>query len=116
LTGIASRNPAKKRCFFCLFAILSRRRLLDKSLQNQNPLQPRFGLGRSGAEGVRRSAKPGHGGGDTVLLKDLFALDGKDNYLRAADQRSGAASILCGIAAKHICTVARPKTILTSPN
>lgn len=41
----------------------------------------------------------GHGGGDDVLLRDLFAPEGTDQYLRAADQRSGAASILCGIAA-----------------
>ncbi len=43
----------------------------------------------------------GHGGGDAVLLKDLFAPDGQDKYLRAADQRAGAASILCGIAANR---------------
>lgn len=42
----------------------------------------------------------GHGGGDKVLLDDIF-LPGKstDKYLRASDQRSGAYSILTGIAA-----------------
>jgi len=41
----------------------------------------------------------GHGGGDDLMLRDLFAPEGSDKYLRAADQRGGAASILCGIAA-----------------
>jgi len=42
----------------------------------------------------------GHGGGDKVLLDDLFLPDKKmDKYLRAADQRSGAYSILTGVAA-----------------
>lgn len=43
----------------------------------------------------------GHGGGDDVLLRDLFAPNGQDPYLRAADHRGGAASILCGIAANQ---------------
>jgi len=42
----------------------------------------------------------GHGGGDAVMLHDLFAPE-TDKYLRAADHRSGAASILCGIAANR---------------
>jgi predicted dehydrogenase len=44
----------------------------------------------------------GHGGGDKVMLDDLF-LPQKvaDKYLRAADQRGGAYSILTGIAANH---------------
>ena len=42
----------------------------------------------------------GHGGGDKRLLDDLFSPDPpEDEYLRAADQRSGAYSILTGIAA-----------------
>jgi predicted dehydrogenase len=42
----------------------------------------------------------GHGGGDKVLLDDLFLPDKKkDKFLRAADQRSGAYSILTGVAA-----------------
>ena len=43
----------------------------------------------------------GHGGGDEVMLRDLFAPDGADKCLRAADHRGGAASILCGIAANR---------------
>jgi predicted dehydrogenase len=46
--------------------------------------------------------KGGHGGGDTVMLDDLFLPEKKaDKYLRAADQRGGAYSILTGIAANH---------------
>ncbi len=43
-----------------------------------------------------------HGGGDKVMLDDLF-LPGKpaDKYLRASDHRGGAYSILTGIAANH---------------
>ncbi|MCH8540700.1 MAG: Gfo/Idh/MocA family oxidoreductase [Opitutales bacterium] len=43
-------------------------------------------------------AKGGHGGGDDPLLNDLFGEPTEDPYLRAADHRSGAYSILCGIA------------------
>lgn len=44
----------------------------------------------------------GHGGGDVLLLDDLFDPDvQKDKYLRAADHRSGAYSILTGIAANE---------------
>jgi predicted dehydrogenase len=44
----------------------------------------------------------GHGGGDDPLLDDLFATcPPKDQYLRAADHRSGAWSILTGIAANN---------------
>jgi hypothetical protein len=42
----------------------------------------------------------GHGGGDEVMLRDQFAPEKPaDKYLRAADQRAGAYSILTGIAA-----------------
>ena len=49
-----------------------------------------------------REGKGSHGGGDDVMLADLF-LPKKpvDKYLRASDQRGGAASILTGIAANH---------------
>ncbi len=47
-------------------------------------------------------AKGGHGGGDVVMLDDLFLLEKPaDKYLRASDQRGGAYSILTGIAANH---------------
>jgi hypothetical protein len=42
----------------------------------------------------------GHGGGDDLMLRDLFLPEKEpDKYLRAADQRAGAYSILTGIAA-----------------
>ncbi|PAW76295.1 MAG: hypothetical protein B9S32_15725 [Verrucomicrobia bacterium Tous-C9LFEB] len=43
----------------------------------------------------------GHGGGDDVMLHDLFGNPEPDKFLRAADQRSGAYSILCGVAANE---------------
>ncbi len=50
----------------------------------------------------------GHGGGDKVLLDDLFLPEKRnDKYLRAADQRSGAYSILTGVAANHSIATGR---------
>ncbi|MBN1992862.1 MAG: hypothetical protein JW953_09155 [Anaerolineae bacterium] len=43
----------------------------------------------------------GHGGADPVRLQDLFNPQGVDKYQRAADCRSGAWSILTGIAGNH---------------
>jgi hypothetical protein len=44
----------------------------------------------------------GHGGGDPLLLDDIFSPNPKpDKYLRAADQRAGAYSILTGVAANR---------------
>ena len=49
------------------------------------------------------SGEGGHGGGDRVMLDDIFLPEKKkEKYLRAADQRSGAYSILTGVAA-NIC-------------
>ncbi len=46
------------------------------------------------------SGEGAHGGGDRVLLDGIFLPDKpQDQYLRSADQRSGAYSILTGIAA-----------------
>jgi predicted dehydrogenase len=46
------------------------------------------------------SGEGGHGGGDPLLLGDLFSPEKReDKYMRAADQRSGAYSILIGAAA-----------------
>ncbi|SCO90613.1 probable dehydrogenases and related proteins [Fusarium oxysporum] len=42
-----------------------------------------------------------HGGGDTVLLNDLFGTPVSDEYMRAASHIDGAASILTGIAANR---------------
>jgi hypothetical protein len=49
------------------------------------------------------SGEGGHGGGDAVLLDDLFLPEKKkDKYLRAADHRSGAYAMLIGAAA-NLC-------------
>ncbi len=43
----------------------------------------------------------GHGGGDPILLQDIFGEPVKDKFNRAADHRDGARSILTGIAANR---------------
>ncbi|MCX8052637.1 MAG: Gfo/Idh/MocA family oxidoreductase [Armatimonadetes bacterium] len=54
----------------------------------------------------------GHGGGDPVLLADIFAPEKKpDPYKRAADQRSGAYSILIGAAANISFETGQPVRI-----
>jgi predicted dehydrogenase len=51
------------------------------------------------------TSKGAHGGGDSVLLQDLFGEPVSDEYMRAASHIDGAASILTGIAAnKSIAT------------
>jgi predicted dehydrogenase len=48
------------------------------------------------------SAEGPHGGGDRLMLEDIFLPEpAADKYLRAADERAGAASILVGIAANR---------------
>jgi predicted dehydrogenase len=57
---------------------------------------------RPAYEITARTGAGGHGGGDQVMLADLFAPERPaDPCLRAADERSGAYSILTGIAANH---------------
>jgi predicted dehydrogenase len=57
-------------------------------------------------------AKGSHGGGDDVLLNDLFLPEKKeDKYMRFADQRGGAYSILTGIAANHSFSTGLPVKI-----
>jgi predicted dehydrogenase len=57
--------------------------------------------------GAARELKPwtgagSHGGGDHAMLKDIFLpVPPVDKYLRASDERGGAASILVGIAANR---------------
>jgi predicted dehydrogenase len=43
----------------------------------------------------------GHGGGDTLMLTELFGTAEPDKYKRAADERSGLYSILIGAAANR---------------
>jgi predicted dehydrogenase len=51
----------------------------------------------------------GHGGGDKVMLDDIFLADPPaDKYLRNSDERGGAASILVGIAANECFRTGRP--------
>jgi len=58
------------------------------------------------------SGKGGHGGGDRLLLEDIFSPDAApDTYRRAADQRSGAYSILTGIAANRSIERSEPVRI-----
>ncbi|GBG06808.1 dehydrogenase [Paenibacillus sp. MY03] len=45
--------------------------------------------------------KGGHGGGDPVLLNDLFGVPKEDRFRRAANHVDGARSILTGIAANR---------------
>jgi predicted dehydrogenase len=48
------------------------------------------------------SAEGDHGGGDRLLLDDIFLPEpAADKYLRAADERAGACSILVGVAANR---------------
>jgi predicted dehydrogenase len=54
----------------------------------------------------------GHGGGDDVMLKELFGPEKvADKYLRAADQRAGAYSALVGIAANRCIVTGQPVKI-----
>jgi predicted dehydrogenase len=55
-------------------------------------------------------AAGGHGGGDAPLLDDIFSAQPKpDKYLRAADQRAGAWSIMTGVAAN--CSIAEQRPV-----
>jgi hypothetical protein len=54
----------------------------------------------------------GHGGGDAVMLADIFDPNApKDPLLRSADERSGAASILIGVAANRCFETGQPVKI-----
>lgn len=48
-----------------------------------------------------RHGEGGHGGGDDVLMEDIFGTPQSDPLLRSADYVQGAYSILTGIAANH---------------
>ncbi|MBB3219792.1 Gfo/Idh/MocA family protein [Pseudoduganella umbonata] len=56
--------------------------------------------------GAPREVEPwtgtgGHGGGDAVMLEEIFGNAPADKYKRLADERSGAWSILIGVAANQ---------------
>jgi predicted dehydrogenase len=54
----------------------------------------------------------GHGGGDAVLLRDIFDPDSAgDPLIRKADERGGAASCLIGIAADRCFETGQPVSI-----
>jgi predicted dehydrogenase len=54
----------------------------------------------------------GHGGGDEVMLQDIFApAPEPDKYMRRADQRAGAYSILTGVAANQSMATGQLVTI-----
>ena len=54
----------------------------------------------------------GHGGGDAVMLADIFLPQPPaDKYLRDADERGGAYSILIGIAANRCFETGQPVRI-----
>jgi hypothetical protein len=54
-------------------------------------------------------AEGGHGGGDDPLVRDALGITTEpDPYKRAADQRSGAWSILVGVAANRAMAEGRP--------
>ncbi len=66
--------------------------------------------------GVRQvepwSGTGGHGGGDKVMLDDIFLPNPQqDKYLRNADERSGAYSILIGVAANKCFQTGQPVKI-----
>lgn len=48
------------------------------------------------------TAEGDHGGGDRIMLEDIFLPEpGADKYLRAADERAGTCSIMVGLAANR---------------
>jgi predicted dehydrogenase len=55
----------------------------------------------------------GHGGGDTVMLNDIFGVPVEDPYKRAASHVDGAMSILTGIAANQSFKTGLPVQIDT---
>lgn len=54
-----------------------------------------------------QEGKGSHGGGDMVMLNDIFGTPEKDPYMRAADYVQGAYSILVGVAANKSMATGR---------
>ena len=59
-------------------------------------------------EATFKEGKGGHGGGDTVLLNDIFGVPEPDKFNRAASHIDGAKSILTGIAANKSISTGLP--------
>lgn len=57
--------------------------------------------------------KGGHGGGDAVLLNDLFGTPVEDPYKRAAGYLDGALSILTGISANKSISTGMPVDVMS---
>ena len=57
------------------------------------------------------TAKGGHGGGDPILLNDIFGVPVEDKFHRAANQVDGAMSILTGVAANKSIASGQPVKI-----
>lgn len=55
-----------------------------------------------------RRGEGGHGGGDDVMLADIFGMPAPDPLLRCADHTQGAYSILVGIAANKSMAAGQP--------
>jgi hypothetical protein len=66
----------------------------DRRITVRPQFAPPYAVEIPGGEG-------GHGGGDPVLLNDIFGAPGHDPYHRAASHMDGAWSILTGIAANR---------------
>ena len=56
--------------------------------------------------------KGGHGGGDRVLLNDLFGVPEYDKFHRAASHVDGAMSILTGISANKSMASGMPIDVM----
>ncbi len=57
--------------------------------------------------------KGGHGGGDKVLLNDLFGIPVEDPFKRAASHIDGAMSILTGISANKSIATGMPVDVMS---
>ena len=60
-----------------------------------------YPLRRGAYQIALRTGQGGHAGGDPLMMADLFGPKQADPLLRAADERSGAYSILVGVAANR---------------
>ena len=66
--------------------------------------------------GAAREVEPwqgvgGHGGGDDVMLEEIFGVQTEDKYKRRSDERAGAWSVLVGVAANQCFETGKPVRI-----